>query len=174
MGAMRPLRFLSRLFAYRGTSVITCPETDQPAAVKVDLLRSAFADLRLGDCSRWPEKAGCDQDCLRQLAAQPEACRLHTLVEAWYAGRSCLFCQRPIGRIAWHERPPALLGADGTTREWKDVAPEELPAMFRTSEPVCWACHVVLTFRREHPDLVTERPRPRPADEHFLYTTNVY
>ena len=145
----------SRLFHYRGTSIITCPETLQPAAVK-----EGMHGLR--DCSRWPEKAGCDQGCLRQIAAHPEACRLHTIVAGWYAGKSCAKCAPPIGPIVWHERPPALLGADGTTREWKEVAPEELPELFRTHRPLCWSCHNMAAFEREFPGVAFERPGARP------------
>ena len=166
---------LSRFFTYRGTSVITCPETLQPAAVEVDALHAAVAnDLRLASCSRWPEKAGCDQACLQQIEARPEACRLHNIVTLWYRDKTCVFCHRPVGKIVWHERPPALLAPDGTTREWKEVAPEELPVLFGTHRPVCWACHVVAAFRREHPDMVIERPHQPAAKAHNLYTTNVY
>jgi hypothetical protein len=155
--------FLTRFFRYRGTSVITCPETLQHAAVEVDTLHAAMADeLRLRACSRWPEKAGCDQACLHQIEARPEACRLHTIVATWYAGKSCAECARQIGPIVWHDRPPALLGPDGTTREWKEVAPEELPELFRTHRPLCWSCHNIAAFQREFPGVAFERPGASP------------
>src|SRR6266568_1622017 len=64
--------FLTRFLRYRGTSAITFPETLQHAAVEVDALHAALADeMRLRTCSRWPEKAGCDQACLHQIEARP-------------------------------------------------------------------------------------------------------
>jgi hypothetical protein len=148
--------FLSRLDRYRSTSVITCPENAKPAAVKQRLR----GDLRA--CSRWPEMAGCDQACLHQIETNPEACRLHSIVARWYAGKSCARCARPIGPIVWHDRPPALLGPDGATREWKEVAPQELPELFRTHEPLCWSCHNIASFERDFPGVAFERPGARP------------
>jgi hypothetical protein len=151
---------------YHGVHVITCPENHEAAAVNVAAFDAAkwFAvsgetDLHLRTCSRWPEMAGCDQACLSQIGTAPRACALHTLVTAWYAAKQCHFCARDIGEIVWHERPPAFQLPNGTTREWKDVAPQELPKLFAHAMPVCWACHVVESFRREHPRMVIERPR---------------
>ncbi len=58
---------------YRGKRTVTCPETREPATVEVDAARVAASawggvpDVRLKDCSRWPERAGCGQDCLSQV-----------------------------------------------------------------------------------------------------------
>ena len=156
--------FLKTWRLYRGVHVITCTENLQPAAVNVAAFDAAkwFAvsgetDLHLRTCSRWPEMAGCDQACLSQIQTAPQACALHTIVTSWYEGKQCHFCARDIGKIVWHERPPALRMPDGTTREWKEVAPEELPHVFANAVPVCWACHMVETFRQEHPEMVVER-----------------
>jgi len=43
------------------------------------------------------------------------------------------------------------------TREWVDIAPERLQAAPASSVPVCWNCHIAATFRRQHPELVTDR-----------------
>ena len=57
----------------RGKKCVTCPETGQSATVEVDAARVAASawggppDVRLKDCSRWPERATCGQDCLIQL-----------------------------------------------------------------------------------------------------------
>lgn len=156
--------FLKTYRLYRGVRVITCPENLQPAAVRVDALDAAkwFAlsgekDLHLRTCSRWPEMAGCDEACMSQIEAAPGACLVHTIVTAWYAGKHCHFCQKPIGKIVWHERPPAVLLADGRAMEWKDIKAEELPPVFASGEPVCWACHIVENFRQDHPEMVVER-----------------
>ena len=50
---------------YRGRRVVTCPETEQYAAVDVDAIHAAVSSLsgvpqlRLTSCSRWPEREGC-------------------------------------------------------------------------------------------------------------------
>ena len=48
---------------FRGKMLVTCPETHEPAAVKVNLGRAAVKamvgrqDLELSECSRWPSRA---------------------------------------------------------------------------------------------------------------------
>ena len=156
--------FLRAWLRYRGKMVVTCPETAQPAAVDVDALHAAEwkavmgrEELRLSACSRWPERAGCGQDCLGQIEHSPESCLVKTIVTNWYDDRTCAYCKQAIGPIVWHERPPGALTNEGTTVLWKEVAAESLPKMFETSRPVCWKCHIVESFRREHPQMVIER-----------------
>jgi hypothetical protein len=158
--------FLKTWRRYHGVHVITCPENLQSAAVNVAAFDAAKwaaisgeTDVHLKTCSRWPEKAGCDQACLSQITASPHACALQTIVSQWYENRACHFCGRAIENIVWHERPPALRMRDGRTREWKDIAPEELQGVFANADAACWACHIVETFRKEHPELVVERVR---------------
>ena len=63
----------STYLKFRGTNVITCPETQQPATVKVDATRAALKHLvgsqtvRLRGCSRWPGRRDCGQQCVGQL-----------------------------------------------------------------------------------------------------------
>jgi len=148
----------------RGQRLITCPENHQTAAVDLDVPHATIAalkghhDLRLADCSRWPEKAGCGQECLVQIEAGPENCLVRRMVAAWYADKRCVFCGKDFGEIHWHDHPPALREADGRTVQWTDVPAETLPRQFETARPVCWNCHVAESFRREHPDLVVDRP----------------
>src|SRR5215216_3079971 len=80
---------------YRGTMVITCPETRKPAAVEVDTLHAAMSaaftepDLRLKNCTRWPEKKDCGQECLLQIEVAPEGCLASNLLKRWYEGKAC-------------------------------------------------------------------------------------
>jgi hypothetical protein len=61
--------------AYRRTTVITCPETGHAAAVRLVLWPMAVGSLfrtpvlRVGNCSRWPERRHCDQGCIGQISA---------------------------------------------------------------------------------------------------------
>lgn len=55
---------------YSGSRSVTCPENQQSAVVSIDAMHAAatgvdgLPDLRLSDCTRWPERANCDQGCL--------------------------------------------------------------------------------------------------------------
>jgi len=121
--------------------------------------------LRLSECSRWPERENCGQDCLRQVEADPESCLVWNIVSKWYANKNCVFCHKPIGTLRHLDHSPALLGPDYKTIEWNQLRPEELPNVFARFQPVCWNCHVTETFRRLHPELVVVRNREdkRPA-----------
>jgi hypothetical protein len=56
--------------SFRGNRSVNCPETRSPVVVRFDALRAAFTSLsgkpslRLSDCSRWPVRADCGQDCI--------------------------------------------------------------------------------------------------------------
>lgn len=63
---------------YRHSRPVTCPENGQQVAVSFDALhaaKSAFRripELRLSDCTRWPERRKCGQDCIPEaLRAEP-------------------------------------------------------------------------------------------------------
>ncbi len=151
-------------FAYRGKRLITCPETHKAAAVDVAAAEAAVGGflseptLRLKECSRWPERQDCGQECLQQIEIDPANCLVWNIVSKWYEGKSCAFCHKPIGPLPQLAHPPAVLGPDFKTAEWNQFRPEELPEIFATHQPVCWNCHVTETFRRQRPDLVVDRP----------------
>ncbi len=147
----------------RGKRLVTCPETQAPAAVDVAAREAALGafvnepTLRLETCSRWPEREGCGQNCLQQIEADPQNCRVWNIVAKWYEGKTCVFCHKLIGPLHHLDHVPALLGPDFRTWDWKEVAPQDLPRVLSTHQPVCWNCHVTETFRRVHPRLVTDR-----------------
>lgn len=154
------------LRAYRtfhGKRIITCPETHKPAAVEVAAGKAARTGilgdptLRLKQCSRWPERQDCGQECLQQVETDPENCLVWNIVSNWYEGKQCVFCHKPFGQMRHFDHPPALLALDGTTTEWKDFKPEQLPDVFSRFEAVCWDCHMTQGFRRVHPELVVDR-----------------
>lgn len=154
-------------FTYRGKRLVTCPETQKTVAVDVNTKEAAEGaflsepTLRLSSCTRWPERQDCGQDCLRQIEADPANCLVWNVVSRWYEGKNCVFCHKTIGPLHHLDHVPALLGPDFKTVEWNQVRPEQLPDVFSTHQPVCWNCHVTESFRRLHPELVTER-RPDP------------
>lgn len=148
---------------YRETRVITCPETQRPAAVKLNAAHAAFTaavghpDLRLEDCTRWPERQDCGQECLSEIREAPEACLVRNMLIQWYQGKSCVYCGQALGQIDWMEHRPALMSPERRTVQWREVRPETLPDVLATYLPVCWNCHIAESFRREHPELVTDR-----------------
>jgi hypothetical protein len=166
---------VARAYArYRGKRLITCPETKSPEAVEVDARRAAVLALagrehalRLRDCTRWPEREHCGQECLAQIEEAADGCLVRGFVAAWLAEKACARCGRPAGGVGWFDRKPALLGPEGRIVEWNDVRAEELPAVLGTHRPVCFSCRVTETFRRDHPDMVVDRPwkggSPPPA-----------
>ncbi len=150
-------------FKFRGKRLVTCPETHKPEAVNVAATEAGLGaffnepTLRLNECSRWPEREGCGQECLSQIEADPQNCLVWNVVSKWYEGKTCVFCHKPIGPLHHLDHAPALLGPDFRTTEWNGIRAEQLPEIFSTHQPVCWNCHVAESFRRLHPDLVTDR-----------------
>jgi len=151
------------LFAYRGKRLVTCPETHKTEAVNIDTKEAAVGaflsepTLHLSQCSRWPERQDCGQECLKQIEADPENCLVWNIVSKWYEGKNCVFCHKSFGPLQHLDHAPALLGPDHKTVEWKRIRAQQLPDIFATHRPVCWNCHVTETFRRLHPELVTDR-----------------
>jgi hypothetical protein len=75
-------------FRFRGTRMVTCPETHKPAVVEVAArsmgMQAILSEpcLRLSECSRWPMRRDCGQNCLTQIEARPTELRIST---AWRA-----------------------------------------------------------------------------------------
>jgi len=155
-------------WTYRGARVITCPENLRPAGVFVDAVHAAkpfekIPELRLASCSRWPERAGCGQECLKQIEAAPEDCLVRNLLTQWYAGKSCVSCGRPIGEISMAGAKPAVLFADKVSVEWSQIPADRLPETLAASSPICFACHMGNTLVRTHPELAVDRHRTTDA-----------
>ena len=149
--------------SHGGTRLVTCPETKAPAAVGIDVAHAALTaltggtEIRLDQCSRWPERQGCGQECLEQVGSDPEGCLVRTIVKQWYTGKTCTLCDASFDSVQSFGHSTALLGPDGATVEWRELPSELLPKVFQTHRPVCWNCHIAERFRREHPELVIDR-----------------
>ncbi len=160
---LRAIPGVRAYFGYRGQRLITCPETHKTEAVDVDAKEAALGaflsepTLHLKQCSRWPERQDCGQECLREIETDSENCLVWNIVRKWYDEKTCAFCHKPFGTLHHLDHAPALRGPDGKTIEWSDVPARRLPEVFATYQPVCWNCHVTETFRRLHPELVVNR-----------------
>ncbi len=151
----------------RGDRIVVCPETQKPAAVAVDAAHAALSavrekrDIQLQKCSRWPERADCNQACASQIAVAPEHTLVFDILKRWYAGKRCALCRRPIPSLSAVGPKPGLLNvASRETLSWEEIPAENLPAMFESHLAVCAHCQVAETFRRRFPDLVIERRNP--------------
>ena len=148
---------------FRGLRMVTCPETERAVGVQVAAGRGAAevflgsTRLELRECTRWPEKRDCGQECLRQVETSPAGCLVRNIVAEWYVGKTCAYCGRAVPRIDWLEHKPALMDAERRTMPWDEVPVDRLPDAMASCRPVCWNCHVAEKFRREHPELVVER-----------------
>jgi hypothetical protein len=127
---------------------------------------AGLAEYRLRDCSRWPEKKGCGQMCLAEIEEAPHDCLVRELLRRWFEGKACALCGRGLAPVHWHEHKPAFKGADDRIWEWHEVPAETLPLFLATARAVCWNCMIAEGFRRDHPDLVVERPRPSRLAHH--------
>lgn len=163
LAAVVALRWAAVWWSSRGGRAITCPENQQPAGVRVDERHAARTalrgkpDFRLSACSRWPDRAGCGQQCLAQIEAAPDGCLVRNLLAEWYEGKSCTYCGQPFHDIRFAVQKPALVSADKISVEWNQVPVEGLRETLATASPVCFACHMANTLVREHPDLVIDR-----------------
>jgi len=155
---------LYRLRVLRGAMLVTCPENLKPAAVKINMWRATLAailgrqQIELCNCSRWPERRDCPQDCICEVVEDPDGHRVWNIATRWFKGKECACCGKPITRLGHLDRRPALLDAQKKTVEWDKLPPEKLPETLWGAKPVCWNCHIAESFLREHPDLVTYRP----------------
>ncbi|HUB79749.1 MAG TPA: hypothetical protein VMB03_13175 [Bryobacteraceae bacterium] len=157
-------------WTWRGARVIGCPENHRPAGVFVDAAHVAAnpfgksPDLRLSSCSRWPERAACGQECLKQIEAAPEDCLVRTILAEWYAGKHCASCGHPFGNISASGAKPAILCADKNSVEWNQIPAERLPETLAAGSPICFACHMGSLLIRTHPELAVDRHRAADAD----------
>ena len=113
-------RLIGTWLRYRETRVVVCPDNRKVVAVQVDAAHAALSapqgrpELRLEECTRWPEKAGCGQECLSQIESSPDGCRVRTILADWYRDRECALC-RPHVRRDPLARPQAR--PDGLERD---------------------------------------------------------
>ena len=171
--------FIGLYVRYRGKRIVTCPETRLPVGAEINAALAAGTWLVtqprfvITACSRWPERAGCDQACAPQIEAAPEETRVRNIVADWYGQRTCVYCTRPIREIGGLV-VPALRTPEGELREWKDVAAEDLPRLLEHSFAVCASCELTEDFRRRNPSLVIDRPHAAPPHHTLAPSLSTY
>ena len=73
---LMPMLWWREIYAsYRGSRAVTCPGNHQQVSVSLDAVHAVVSgfrgkrDLRISDCTRWPELADCEQKCLAEACA---------------------------------------------------------------------------------------------------------
>jgi len=149
---------------YRGSRLVTCPETEKPAIVEVDALHASLTstvrlpDIRIENCSRWPLKGQCGQECLTNLDVAPDRCLVSGVLMRWYRDKNCVYCRNEFPEVHWLDHRPALLSPAGRLVSWNEINVDQLQNVLETHSPVCWSCYLTQTFRTDHPDMVVYRP----------------
>ena len=149
---------------YRGTKIVTCPETGRPAIVEVDALHASLTStvglphIRLKNCWRWPLEEQCGQECLTNLDVAPGQCLVSGVLMRWYRGKTCFYCGKPFEELHWIDHKPALQSPEGLLVQWSEVTVENLSMVLETHRPVCCDYYIAQSFRRDYPALVVYRP----------------
>jgi hypothetical protein len=139
---------VTNLRRYRGTRIVTCPETRKTCAVEVDARHAAFTslfshpELRMKSCSRWPEREDCGEECLLQVQLSPKDCSLKNIVASWFEERYCVSCGKQILPIRWTGHDYAFLSPEGRTIRLSEIPAERVPDVLATHFPICWACQM--------------------------------
>ena len=159
------VRSFVRAYArYRDSRIIKCPATGESAMVEVDAVHAALTslagapDIRLRSCWRWPINENCGQECLTQLDVAPPECLVIGVLRRWYDFRSCHYCGKQFQEIHLTDHKPALRSPDGELIEWRAVPIKDIQEVMDTFSPVCWDCYIAQSFRRDHPEMVVDRP----------------
>lgn len=82
------------------------------------------------------------------------------LLKAFFDGKACAICDRPIGPVHRTGRKPGLFNpTTHVTHSWDEIPHQNLAAVLETELPVCSACQVAESFRDRFPDRVLDRDR---------------
>ena len=63
-------------FRFRSRRTVRCPETGLTAEVKIDARHAALSaipgppEVRVTECSLWPDRAACEQKCAAEASAR--------------------------------------------------------------------------------------------------------
>jgi hypothetical protein len=69
------VRMLVRFFQFRGRHQVLCSETGSVEIIRIHAVRAAVCSavtdpkLKVSDCSRWPERQRCRQECVGGIRA---------------------------------------------------------------------------------------------------------
>jgi len=138
----------------------------QAAGVVVDARHAAATalgkspELRLSSCSRWPERAGCGQECLSQIEASPVECLVRNILTSGMRAK--------FARGAANLRRNRLGGAQAgaARRRWGLHRMERSSARATAGDaggrvPGLLCLPHGQQVASEHPELAVDRARPK-------------
>lgn len=134
------------------SNVIICPETLNSAEIQVDRMHQLYTlwrdqkETRLKSCTRWPERAECDQDCIAQVEPGPAV--IDRILGRWYDSKNCAICAMPLVRTDFQRGKAAALDRDGALVELREMNWNEFPMSLERFDPICWKCHATELQRR--------------------------
>jgi len=102
---------------------------------------------------------------LMLMETSPENCLVRNILTDWYNDKTCIYCGQKFEEINWHDHNPALRSPESDFVELRHIPFEMFPTILKTHKPVCRNCFVTENFRRQYPELVTDRPS---KDEHYF------
>jgi len=147
-----------------GPRVVMCPETQKPVAVKVDVGHAVAtavweqADVKLTSCTRWPERGGCEQPCVRQIETAPDETSPRVIAAHFFKKERCAICTKPIETPGGVSLQPGFMDPGShQVQSWNEVPPQDLPAAIAVRYPLCANCTLAESFRQRFPDRVTDR-----------------
>jgi hypothetical protein len=152
--------------------VVVCPETRSREKLEIDT-RHAFktlfrniAELRVGQCARWPARAECDQECLLQIDTEPAI--LDRTLAKFYAGKDCARCGKPLNKADWTRGRFAMLNATNELVPAGRMPLREFPMALEDYRPVFWACHQAERSQQPMPATLCKGDRRGHRDEPWL------
>ena len=146
----------------QGEDTGTDRANQRAATAHIDMAIAATTDdLRTRPRPGSPTDQSDDDVESAGVSAQLPESLASAIVSEWARGRTCVSCGGPVTEMKFSGHHIALLEPSGITREWVDVAADRLPLALATSLPLCWNCHLAASFRRMHPELVTDREEGR-------------
>ncbi len=136
---------LHAYYSNRGRRRVVCPENNDSAEVELDpeyALKTAFRNhqqSRLQDCTRWPDRDDCGQECLAQVDPTPQ--NVDRLLSKWYEGKHCAICARSLSASDWRRSRLAVLNQQHKLFELRHTNLADLQAELQGTSPLCWNCH---------------------------------
>jgi hypothetical protein len=123
---------------------VLCPETRQTARVELDrgheivTFFRTHCEAKLKSCTRWPERADCDTDCIAQIEPQMKA---EEILSRWYDGQNCAECGMPLIRADWQRGRAAGLDETGKFVPLREMDWRQFPMALDAYRPICRKCH---------------------------------
>lgn len=82
------------------------------------------------------------------------------LLKAFFDGKACAVCKRPIPPVRRMGLKPGLLNpATHEARSWSKIRNVSVPTDLEGQLPLCSECEVAESFRQRFPGLVSDRDR---------------